>query len=1393
MDNEIAGKNVNQLKQLCRDNRLSSRGNKRELVERLKEFFRAQNQADDDDQEDENNGNHNANGGRRNSHQSQNGMNDENQQRRRRGRNDGAGDNSRLHSDDEDDVIPEQRRPMRKSAFSFKDIEESLDKFDGENQKDVKQWIEDFEAQSEIFGWGDLERLVYARRLLTGAAKLYASCELRPKTWIQLKNGLEKEFEIKVNSALIHKKLSETKKKRDETFREYCYRMIDIAAPGKIETAAVVTYIVDGIHDTTTNKLFLYSANTISELKEKIRVYEEATKKDSSNKTTTKEKDDEKKKHSDRKSSKSDRSNRCFNCGSGEHLSHSCPDKDKGPKCFKCDSFGHKSASCSKNVDKDKKKDEKVSSCVLIVPNRTRVKKEIVINNKSVVASFDSCSDITAVQQSALKRYNFGKMKRIEDFPFDGVGSSNRALGYLEVKVEADNEIYDDYCFVIQDQEGLPEVIIGLTLINQTESMIITENGITLKKLQPKPKLNDINKTNEAEEECALHPMCALILENQSNVPELTHIRNKEVKAAVEKLVTEYKPMKTKESPIELKIILNDETPIYQRARRLPPKMKETVSNQVKEWIELKVIKPSTSDFAANVVPVPKKDNTTRVCVDYRLINRKIIKDRFPLPVIDDQIDALEGARVFSVLDLENGFFHVPIAPESRKYTSFITSDGQFEFLRAPFGLCTSPNVFMRFVNKIYTELIANGTVVPYMDDVIIPAATEEEGLQKLKAVLKVASEYGLNIKWKKCKLLQRKIEFLGYEIEDGKLRSAVAKTIDVKNYKEPKNAKQLDRFLGLTGYFRKYVSGYAFIAKPLKDITRQNVKFEFGTAQKLAFEKLKEIITSRPVLIMHRYGVETEVHTDASKFGLGGILFQRSNDDNQMHPVRYWSRKTTDAEQKWISYELEVLAVVEALYVWRVYLQDYPFKVITDCKAFADAMDKKETSPKIARWAMRLQKYDMKVVHRSGSQMKHVDALSRCHIIQLNGLIDSLKRNQQKDDHLKPIIDIINEKGSYENYMLSNELLYYKVDDEKRLVVPEKMQFEIIKQAHDQGHFKTKKMEEIIKREFYIPKLKEKIERFVHNCVTCILTDRKAGKQEGMLHPIPKEDRPLTTLHLDHLGPMESTRKNYKHILTIVDAFTKFVWIFPVKSTTSEETMKKLQLLTATFGNPSRVITDKGTAFTGSMFKDFCRDENIEVVHTTTGVPRGNGQVERIHRVIISVLAKLSIENPEKWFQHTEKVQQFLNKTHQRAIGMTPFELLFGVPMKTKEDVQMKEIIEQEVIESFVEEREQLRERAKVQILALKEENKRTFNAKRKPATQHEVGDLVAIKRTQFGSGLKLHSKNFGPYKVVKSKGNDRYEVQKLGIHDGPYCTTSSADYMIRWTDYEDMTSFGE
>lgn len=242
--------------------------------------------------------------------------------------------------------------------------------------------------------------------------------------------------------------------------------------------------------------------------------------------------------------------------------------------------------------------------------------------------------------------------------------------------------------------------------------------------------------------------------------------------------------------------------------------------------------------------------------------------------------------------------------------------------------------------------------------------------------------------------------------------------------------------------------------------------------------------------------------------------------------------------------------------------------------------------------------------------------------------------------------------------------------------------------------------MSEKINKVYYISSLKSKSETFISCCVPCVLAERKKGKREGVLAPIPKGDQPLHTYHIDHLGPMTITGKLYRYLLVIIDEFSKFVWIYPTKTTNTKEMLSKLKELQRTFGNLSRIITDRGSVYTSADFKEYCSEEQIKDILITTGVPRGNGQVERIHQIIIHLLTKLSMADPTKWFRFTHKVQQCINNTYQRSVKMTPFELLFRVKMRQKEDAEIREFIDREVAELYQENRQELRQIARENIL---------------------------------------------------------------------------------------------
>lgn len=1266
----------------------------------------------------------------------------------------------------DDDTYRNEMMSTMRGTFTFADIESALHSFSGEKSQRIDNWLKEFEHTATLFRWNNLQKSLYAKRLLKGAAKAFIRT-VDVFEWNEIKQALSIEFGKKISGAEVHKLLQSTKKKSSENFHEYMFRMREIAMKNNIDDESVIGYIIDGIDDDRVNKVILYGALTFDELKLKYDAYEKY--KESDKKKEKKDGKHENKKSTTRfekKKSNADGTLRCFLCGDS-HEANSCPTKEKGAKCFRCNVFGHRSnENKCKQADIDKKgleKEEKPIACLL----KTKSLKTATIRGKSSDALIDTGSDINAIRRSVFARlkiqYKSGPQQK---FTAAG-GASVTAKDFFEEKVTIDGNEFDTIFYVVSDTDIPTDIVIGNDLLFKPEIELSIKSGeMVIKRIEVSTNENEIRTM-----------MCMLI--EEENVHE-------SLPPKVKKLIANYEPKKILQPKIELKVELSDETPIYQRPRRYAPVEKAAIDKQVDEWLKAGVIVPGSSDFSFQVVLAKKKDNSDRVCVDLRKLNKRTIKDRFPAPLMEEVLDTLQGAKIFTTIDLKNGFFHVPVEEKSRKYLSFVTHNGQYLFTAAPFGFCNSPPIFHRFIYDTFRDLINQGIMIAYMDDICIVAKDEQQAIERMEIVFKRASDAGLKINWKKCQFLLKRIEFLGHIVEDGTIKPSQAKIADVQKFKEPTTVKQIEQFLGLTGYFRKFIQGYSTIAKPLSDLKRKEVKFVFGKEQKAAFEILKKKLCEDPVLRIYRDDAETQLHTDASKAGFGAILMQKDANDDKFHPVYYMSVKANRYEENMDSFMLEVLAIVKALKKFHSYLIGRKFKIVTDCSAFKDTINKKDVNRKVAGWVMSMQPYDFEVEHRKNQQMTHVDALSRLVasiISKEDNLCIKVKKLQEEDDELKRIESILKQQQQpYNDYSLRNGVIYKYGNGSELLAVPQSMETEVIRSAHENGHFGVKRVEEIVNKQFFIPKIKEKIQQVILNCVPCILSERKQGKSEGFLHSIEKGEAPFDTYHVDHLGPMVATCKQYKYLFVVIDAFTKFVWIYPTKTTNTKEAIDKLKLQQQTFGNPRRIITDRGSAFRSDDFEKYCSEEKIEHVKITTGVPRSNGQVERINRSIIPVLTKLSIDDPTKWYKHVSALQQTLNNAFNRSIATSPFKLFFGVQMKQKIDINIIEALDACFAQQFDKQREEERKRAKDQILKVQSENRKSFNSKRKTPIEYDVDGLVAIKRTQFVSGNKLCEQFYGPYRIIKKKPNERYDVQKVGNHSGPNLTSTCAEYMKRW-----------
>ncbi|GFY30190.1 retrovirus-related Pol polyprotein from transposon 17.6 [Trichonephila clavipes] len=491
------------------------------------------------------------------------------------------------------------------------------------------------------------------------------------------------------------------------------------------------------------------------------------------------------------------------------------------------------------NYSKSQKfKEPPKETCTLIVKEGLRT-KEIFFGKVKITALIDSGSTVSLLRENTSRRIMDPTKLSKNKMLLTGIGEAQvTTIGSFEHKFKIDDENYSLTWHVVPTDKLKFEAVIGSDLLEQA-SINFTKEGVKFNKYENHAQLMQISAENLQEE------------------PDLRHVENRQIKKELEKLIQDYKQEKTASTDVTMRIILKDEEPVCQHPRRLAFTERQEVNKQMEEWLNEGIIRPSSSEYASPIVMVKKKDGSSRMCIDYRKLNQKLVKDKFPLPIIEDVLDTLQEAKVYSTLDLRNGFFHVDVDEVCRKYTSFIVPDGQFEFNKVPFGLSTSPGVFQRYVSSIFRDLTRKGIVISYLDDLVIPAKNEQEGLEKLKIIFEVAKKYGLEIKFKKCQFLKKKIEFLGHIVESGTIKPSPTKTLAVRKFLEPTTIKQVQNFLGLTGYFRKYIKDYSKIAKPLSDLTRKENLFVFGTQQKKAFEKLKKIMSEGPIL--HLYNISED------------------------------------------------------------------------------------------------------------------------------------------------------------------------------------------------------------------------------------------------------------------------------------------------------------------------------------------------------------------------------------------------------------------------------------------------------------------------------------------------------------------------------------------------------
>ncbi|GJU58126.1 putative reverse transcriptase domain-containing protein [Tanacetum coccineum] len=753
--------------------------------------------------------------------------------------------------------------------------------------------------------------------------------------------------------------------------------------------------------------------------------------------------------------------------------------------------------------------------------------------------------------------------------------------------------------------------------------------------------------------------------------------------------------------PVEFQIdLILGSTPVARAPYRLAPSEMKELSKQLQELSDKGFIRPSSSAWGAPVLFVKKKDESFRMCIDYHELNKLTVKNHYPLPRIDDLFDQLQGSSIYSKIDLRSGYHQLRVREQDIPKTAFRTRYGHYKFQVMPFGLTNAPAVFMDLLNRVCKPYLDKFVIV-FIDDILIYSKDEKEHEEHLKAILELLKKEKLYAKFSKCEFWIPKVQFLGHVIDSIGIYVDPAKIESIKDWASPKTPTEISQFLGLAGYYRRFIKGFSKIAKSMTKLTQKGVKFDWGEKEENAFQLIKQKLCSAPVLALPKRSKDFVVYCDASHKGLGDVLMQKEI------LIAYASRQLKIHEKNYTTHDLELGSVVFALKIWRHYLYGTKYTVFTDHKSIQHILDQKELNMRQRHWFELLSDYDCDIRYHPAKANVVADALSQAQIeaLKLENLenedVGGMIRKDIPKEKLEPRAD-----GTL---CLHGRSWLPCYGDLRSVIMHEshKSKYSI--------HPGSEKMYQDMKKLYWWPNMKADIATYVSKCLTCARVKAEHQRPSGLLVQPAIPEWKWDNITMDFITKLPKSSHGFDTIWVIVDRLTKSAHFLPIRENDPLDKLARLYLnrIVARHGIPVSIICDRDGRFTSNFWKSFQKALGTDISMSTAYHLEIDGQSKR-------TIQTLKVK-------HLPLAEFSYNNSYHASIKAAPYEALYG--RKCRSPVCWAEVGEAQLTgPELIQETTEKIVLIKQRIQAAQDRQKSYADLKRKPM-EFKMGDRVMLK----------------------------------------------------------------